>query len=139
MRKFEKIIIVAVVSLIILTSTIAAVLPREQNCNKYKSLSISTDVLSDKIRIQVYNTSVCTYEGFLWVEVRDADHEIPREGGQFAKLFTFNSKSTESYEANLPTLIHGKTYWLSVFVNERTPDNKGEPLALYEKQFVFGE
>lgn len=139
MRKYEKIIIVAVVSLIIFTSTIAAVLPREQDCNKYKALSISSDILSDKIRIQVYNTSVCTYEGFLWVEVRDTNYEIPREGGQFAKLFTFSPKSFESYEANLPTLIHGKTYWLSVFVNEKTPDNKGKPLVIYEKQFVFGE
>lgn len=139
MKAFYKGIFAGVLLLVLGGASIAAVLPREQNCNKFKALSIASEILIDKIQVQVHNTSVCSYEGFLWVEVRDSNLKIPREGGQFAKLYTFNAKSTEGYEANLPSLVHGKTYLLSVFVNERTPNSDGERLILYEKQFVFGE
>ena len=144
MKQRAKIILAFFGTLIMVTSALVAVIPRE-NCDKTKALSISSDILSDKIDIHVSNNSACTYEGFLWVELRDSDYKIPREGGQFAKLYKFNPKSSVTYSAGLPTLIHGKPYNLVAFVNEKFsgepefPTNVGERIAIYDRQFVFGE
>lgn len=122
----------------------AAVLPRETNCEKMKALSISSEIKSDRIAILIHNNSLCKYQGFLTVQVVDASSSKSKLG-PFIRLYTFEPKSTETYviekigpdDVKANELKAGLKYYLVAYIEENNNGEVGVEFTRAVKEFVY--
>jgi hypothetical protein len=138
MRPFWKGFIAGFFILVMIGSAFASVLPREPECNKSKAFSLSSEIKTETIKVSVENTSVCSYEVYLLIEIRDMDLKLVM---QFLKPYTVNGKSIETYtieginkeEFRARNLVPSHRYYLVMMIED---DNT--QLAKRIVEFVYG-
>ena len=151
MKTLHKGIFAGIIILVLAASSVAAVLPPEQNCDKSKAFSLSSNIETGTIRVYIQNNSVCKYQGFLTVAIGECLNplvdctnptNLKSKLGPFIKLFTFQPKSSETYtitQVSNKDLKPGAIYYLIAYIEENNDGEAGFEFAKYLKEFVYGQ